>query len=184
MIVESLTKELQVVRRNVVCERCKEARNAARFTPSSRFKASATGSSFRPVVQSKSPHKPGPSPRIVNPSQQALLPATQHTTRKPNTSIRPLVQTTSHPTPERIVTPSERNTPSPVDSEPSDEHRTWSVTFSDDVEKELEVEVAHLLSHNDRIFGVKFSQDGEYLAAGVGDGKAYIYSVQSGTLTW
>jgi len=174
MIVESLSKELQAVRRNLVCERCKEARNTPRFTPSSQFKTSATSSSFRRVIHSKSPQKPGSSSQIASPSQQARLPATKHTTRKPITSARPLFRTTSHPTPNRIVTP--------VDSE-SSEH-TWSATFNDEVEKELEVEVAHELSHDGRIFGVNFSQDGKYLAAGVSDGKAYIYSVQTGTLIW
>jgi len=30
---------------------------------------------------------------------------------------------------------------------------------------------------------VKFSRDGRYLAAGCGDGKAYIYDVETGKLT-
>jgi hypothetical protein len=155
LIVESLSKELQVVRRNAVCERCKEARNVPRFT---QIKTLATRSSFRPVVQSKSPQKTNPSSRVVNPSR---LPATQHTTRKPIASARPLFQTNTHPTPDRIATLST------VDSESSDEHHTWSVTFNDEVEKEFELEVAHELSHDEGVYGVNFSRDGKYLAAGV-----------------
>lgn len=42
----------------------------------------------------------------------------------------------------------------------------------------------YTLLHGKRIGCVKFSQDGKYLAAGCYDGKAYIYAVESGTLTW
>jgi WD40 repeat protein len=46
------------------------------------------------------------------------------------------------------------------------------------------VEVAHILLHDCIISGVKFSQDGKYLAAGCDDGSAYIYTVETGALIW
>lgn len=44
--------------------------------------------------------------------------------------------------------------------------------------------MAHTLCHEEWITCIKFSQDGEYLAVGCEDGTAYIYDVQTGTLTW
>ena len=187
MTVETLTRELQVVRRNLVCERCNEARKP-RITPSSRFKPTP---SFKPIIQSKSPHKPSPSSRVVNPARR---PVTQsRTPGKPDsnaiTSTRPLFQTTyqhppgpdvTHFQPGTLTSPSQL--PTTVDAEPCADQHTWSITFNDEVEKELDVEIAHVLFHNDMIVGVDFSPDGKYVAAG--GGKAYIYAVQTGTLTW
>jgi hypothetical protein len=50
--------------------------------------------------------------------------------------------------------------------------------------KGLDVEIAHTLFHSKSMRCVKFSRDGKYIAAGCEDGKAYIYDVQEGTLTW
>jgi WD40 repeat protein len=66
--------------------------------------------------------------------------------------------------------------------DPGPEQRNWSVTFNSEVEKELDVELAHVLFHGRPIYYVNFSQDGKYLAAGCHDGKAYIYDVQTGKL--
>jgi glucose repression regulatory protein TUP1 len=73
---------------------------------------------------------------------------------------------------------------SSVDPDSSTEQRNWSITFNNQVAKELDVEMIRRLSHERPISCVKFSRDGQYLAAGCLDGKVYIYSVETGTLTW
>jgi WD40 repeat protein len=62
--------------------------------------------------------------------------------------------------------------------------RGWSMSFNNEVKKELNVELMHTFSHNEPVCCVKFSKDGRYLAAGCFDGKAYIYDAQTGALTW
>jgi glucose repression regulatory protein TUP1 len=63
-----------------------------------------------------------------------------------------------------------------------DEHK-WSITFNNELERELDIGIDHSLYHEELIWCAKFSQDGKYLAAGCVNGKAYIYEVQTGTLT-
>jgi WD40 repeat protein len=62
------------------------------------------------------------------------------------------------------------------------DERKWSITFNNEVEKELDVGIVHALFHEKSIPCAKFSQDGKYLAAGCKNGKAYIYDVQTGSL--
>jgi WD40 repeat protein len=65
------------------------------------------------------------------------------------------------------------------------EESGWSISFNNDVGKELDVEIVKTLSHEEAIHCVKFSQDGKYLAAGCRNGKAYIYDVsETGILAW
>jgi WD40 repeat protein len=71
-----------------------------------------------------------------------------------------------------------------TDSDPGYEGPDWSIAFNNQVAKELDIEMIHLLSHGKRVYCVKFSPDGKYLAAACGDGKAYIYDVETGALTW
>jgi len=71
-----------------------------------------------------------------------------------------------------------------LDSSPKNHIDNWSITFNNKVEKELDVELLHILYPRKPVFCVCFSQDGGYLAAGCEDGKAYIYDVEKGTLTW
>jgi len=64
------------------------------------------------------------------------------------------------------------------------EQHDWPLILHKNADKELDVEMAHILSHGDIIECVKFSRDGKQLAAGCHDGKAYIYDVETGTSTW
>ena len=58
-----------------------------------------------------------------------------------------------------------------------------SSKFNSEVEKELNVEIAHTIVHERFISCVNFSRDGKYVATGCFDGRAYIYDVESGTST-
>jgi WD40 repeat protein len=57
------------------------------------------------------------------------------------------------------------------------------ITFNDQISKELDVEIAHELFHEDIVWSVNFSQDGKFLAVGCRNGRAYIYDVQTGFLS-
>jgi glucose repression regulatory protein TUP1 len=71
-----------------------------------------------------------------------------------------------------------------TDSDPGYEEPDWSIAFNNQVAKELDIEMIQLLSPGEVTNCVKFSPDGRYLAAGCWDGKAYIYDVETGALTW
>ena len=70
---------------------------------------------------------------------------------------------------------------------PDSSHREldWSITFNDEVEKELDIKMMHTLIHENQIVcSVRFSHDGKHLATGCTNGKAYIYDVETGKLAW
>ena len=74
--------------------------------------------------------------------------------------------------------------PSSTNTNPGVEPGEWSVAYNDRVETAFGVEDAHLFFHAATIECVKFSPNGRHLAAACSDGKAYIYDVESGGLTW
>jgi WD40 repeat protein len=72
---------------------------------------------------------------------------------------------------------------STVDADSDLERPNWSISFNKKVKKVLDIGIEHDLYHEKPIWHAKFSHDGKYLAAGCKNGKAYIYDVQTGTLT-
>ena len=181
--VEAQAKELQNVRDKFVCHRCsKGTKISSRIIAPAQSKASesAPSSSARPVVQSNSLPNPKTSSQISNTSQQVLC------------LLREPFQSISHSTTwlsDRVANiqtdtiPSPLSQPFPLPAQP-DSGPDWSIKFNHKVEKELSMKMEYTLPHGKRVGCVKFSQDGKYLAAGCYDGKAYIYTVESGTLTW
>ena len=149
--------------------------------------------SFRPVPQLKSPDKQVP------PHDVWSLRTTRRSTR-PTPVIRKTSITITPTQPSQAVSdtasqPGESTSvplhampsqlfASNVDPDSGTMHPNPSIVFNKEVEKELDVEMAHVLLHGDTIWCVKFSKDGKYVAAGCKDGKSYIYDVQTGTLTW
>jgi WD40 repeat protein len=110
--------------------------------------------------------------------------STQHTTliQKLHASITLSRPSLSSDTVVTLPSPLPQASVSTVDST-LDEQRNWSIKFNDKSRKGFCIEIAHELCHEARTFSVKFSRDGKYLAVGCHNGTAYIYDVQTGTLT-
>jgi WD40 repeat protein len=195
MSVEAQAKELLAVRRKVDCERCRKGNTGGPQTIASWLKAKKRMNS-----RSQNLRKPSTSGvlRRVAPSQP-MGRSSQHTTLieepQAHTTITPrqsVSGTTSQPsdiaiTHRQVISLPSTLKPSTSTVNPGSgtEECGWSISFNNQVGKELNVEMINTLSHEKSIFCVKFSQDGKYLAAGCYDGKAYIYDVsETGTLTW
>jgi len=202
MIVKVQGTELRDIRRNFVCERCGNGTASAPQTiASSQSKTFETSSSScRPHFQVESLHKPNTSSQVVNPSQQTF----QHLSSQQRdvTQKSQSAATVTQPAQSRILTTSRPSDPivthtptvilppplpevsaSTEDLDSGPEELDGSIEFNNNVKKELDVETVHELFHNNTIGCVKFCQDGKYLVAGCRDGKAYIYNVQTGSLT-
>jgi WD40 repeat protein len=159
-VVEAQAKEFHSVRHNFICQGCGKA-------PSTQWKTLDIPS--RRVPQSK----PSTSSHVGSESQQTL------NTSRPQS----LPHSTSKHADDIMIFAHSRASPLRQTSA-STEQSKWSITANKHVEKELDVEIAHTFIHGETtVWCVKFSQDGKSLAAGCNDGKAYIYDVQTGTLS-
>ncbi len=175
--------ELQALRAqdNFVCRRCSNFGRSSTpriIAPSQLKDSGVPSSSSRPVFLEF--HKPSSSLRVVNASQPTLSGcATTQPFQKTSRSSDTIV---AHPKIVNIRSPFSPLSASTVYSE-SGSGRRRSITFNKEVERVLDVEIAHALSHGKPISCVNFSQDGEHIAAGCVDGKVYVYDVKSGNLT-
>ena len=152
-------------------------------------------SSFKLSIQPKpldKPQKPNPSP---TPSQNGA--PTDKPKRQRPTGFLKRVQSvftaspakTKKPKPQKSPTthlqvPTLSRLPSSTNTNPGVEPGEWSLTYNDQVQRAFAVEDAHLFFHAATIECVKFSPDGRHLATACSDGKAYIYDVESGGLSW
>jgi len=184
IIVEAQAKEPQDVRRNFFCQRCSSRIMTAPQLPASpKIALSSTASIF--ISQSQYLDKPNTSnaSRGVNLTQEMTARRSTQSTflsqKLPSTTARYTIAAHS-----RAGTrpPSPLRVPAWTADPHSGSEGAWSITFNNEVKKELDVKIAHELFHGKAIMYVKFSQDGKYLAAGCLDGKAYIYDVETGTL--
>jgi WD40 repeat protein len=173
--VEAQARELENFRRNIVCERCSKGTASAHGIIASSSKT--TPSLFsRPFLQFKKPTTSHTSPTVDLTQEPA--------TRQHTILIKRLLSVITPTRPSNNTTSKSSVThPTAVNPDSGPEERKWSITFNNEVEKELDVGIEHDLYHEDSIWCAKFSQDGKYLAAGCRNGKAYIYEVQTGTLT-
>lgn len=184
VVVEVQSKEILGFRRDFVCDCRKETK--VDNDPGSIAEISYSDVVFQPkylekpitshgdVSPQKTTHRSRQSMNLIrgpptHPSQSDF-----RTTTQALHSIIADSQTT--------ISPSQSPT-SNVDPDPGAKDRNWS-TNEFEVEKELELDIAHVLPHRERIWCVKFSQDGKFLATGCRNGKTYIYDVQTGNLTW
>jgi len=171
-----IAKDLQDVRRNIVCERCSNGTASAQIVASSQPKT--TTSLFSKLFLQLYDKPIHSTTTLIQKLHSAIITpqSASHSTIQPSDTILAHSQT--------AILPSSVPSTSTKDPDPSNEQRDWSTDFNNKVAKELDVEMIHLLSHGHRISCVKFSPDGKYLAAGCWDGKAYIYDVETGALTW
>jgi hypothetical protein len=151
--VQVQAKELQRIR-SAVCDRCRRSIIAA---------SGITGSSSPSLGHS-----------IASSSSQGVPPPQQPTFSI--ATVDPHSQTLTH------TSSASQSPTSDVDPVSRINERDRSITSDNDIGKELDLEIEYVFSHVERIWCVKFSRDGKYLAAGCRDGTAYIYDVQMGTL--
>jgi WD40 repeat protein len=80
--------------------------------------------------------------------------------------------------------------PKPSLSKPVDEIHSkdpgWSVSHNPEITQTLQIDLAKTLNFTARVFCVKFSPDGKYLAVGLdqGSGRTYIYDMEKGLNIW
>jgi len=61
----------------------------------------------------------------------------------------------------------------------------WSVDFTDsNVKPALNAKLENVLIYGGRVWRVRFSPDGKYLAVGVNNGRTYIHDVKTGAKSW
>jgi WD40 repeat protein len=200
MSAEAQAKALLVVRRKVDCEQCRKGNTGApQTTALSRLKTMkttlsldsrrqnlrkpSTSAAFRGVVPSQPTRRSAQRTTLIQEPQA-------HSTITPTQSV---AGTTSQPsdiavTSSQLVSlPCSTSMPSASTIHPGSgiEERSCSISFDNTAGNELNMEMMNTLFHEKTINCVKFSQDGKYLAAGCGNGRAYIYDVSdTATLTW
>jgi hypothetical protein len=179
------------VRHNTNCEQCRRrSTGTPQIIASSRCKATNTTRSLTSRLQNLVKPSTSTSGAFLGAvSWQQTRPSTQCTTNTQEPEAHSAIKQSSdiaitHP--EFVSLPStSRPSASTIDPDSGIEERGWSISFNNDVGKKLDVEMVNTLFHEEAILCVKFSQDGKYLAAGCGNGKAYIYDVsETGILTW
>ena len=186
MKVEAQAKELQKVCRNLVCEQCGKTTSTPQIISPSQLKTTASSSPSRrhllrskPVQSVVPSHQTTTRRKILVQKLQSLN--TREKQSKPHATSR---SPDIHSQTVGLPSPLPRAPASSVHPNPSPKKPDSLIKFNKKVKKELGVERTHSLCHEEWITCVKFSQDGEYLAVGCEDGKAYIYNVQTGILTW
>ena len=188
--VDVQAKELQNVRNNFVCQRCsKETTTTPRVIASSQLKATGDCPWLSVSIPPQTKHifascQPLSANTVTRKIQSAVTPI-QRVQSVAITQFRPLDAIVTHTQPV-IFLSSPITRPQASDKlgaypNPGPEESDWSIKFN---KTKLDVEIVHTFFHGKPIGRVQFSQDGRYLAAGCYDGKAYIYDVETGTLTW
>jgi hypothetical protein len=186
--VEAQARELEHVRRNI-CEQCSKRMASAHGIVASSTMTTTRSLFSRPFFQFNKPSTSHTSPCVDLTQETATRQSTIFIKKLLSvvTPTRPSDNTTSKSpvTYPQIITrsPSPQASNSTVDPDSGPEERIWSITFNNEVEKELDVGIEHDLYHEESISCAKFSLDGKFLAAGCFYGKAYVYDVQTGTLT-
>ena len=163
--------------------------NVQGILDSHQFNAVKAGSSLQPESLGRCGHWRG-----VALSQKTTRRSTRHMTmiRKHQPAIthtipshtsatcRPSDNIFSHSQTVTLPSSSSTSTDAGVELWPE---QSESSNFNSEVEKELNVEIAHTVVHERLISCVNFSRDGKYVATGCFNGRAYIYDVESGTST-
>lgn len=62
----------------------------------------------------------------------------------------------------------------------------WSVKYNPGIEKVLDITFVHAFQHSSPVYSVRFSADGNFLAAGLdyGLGRTHMYDVNDKSMTW
>ena len=89
-----------------------------------------------------------------------------------NLNFSPMTPTPTHPGPNGDMVSSGKKPKPPQ----------WSVEYHTEVERALDLRLAHAFTYDFRVYCVKMSHDGQRLAVGLGgDGKTYLYEMKTGS---
>ena len=89
---------------------------------------------------------------------------------------------------------SSQTTPAPIHLVPNEDINSlkrqsappeWLVVYNPEVERALELQLAHAFTYDTPVFGLKMSPDGQRVAVGLkDDGKTYLYELKTGSNVW
>lgn len=194
LLVASLYTALQNIQNNV-CADCRV--NVEKFAPpnlaTSPIPASSAGESsnsvpfWRRIFQGHlgallpppiRPNKPSsqPAPLRVAPSLPVIKVTAAATPIRTTSSLSKLIHTPSDSNPTSL-SETARDQPNKSD---------WPVEYNRKVKSAVTVKVEHVMEHDAKVRGMRFSPDGNYLGFGLGqgDGRTYVYAVKTGEKVW
>ena len=125
----------------------------------------------------RGPHPHSPNPGLTNTGAALAAPS------QPTVPALPQSNQTTSTSSQVIHTSATSFQQTTVSSEDKPAVFDWSVTFNTRVKTALGVKLVDVLVFNKRVCCVRFSSDGNYLAAGLRSGETYIYIVKDNALT-
>ena len=171
-----LSEELVNLQKSI-CHDCKK-----KFVPS-----------YTQVASSWSEHRPSVSYSIVSGPKVQSPVSTTKPRGSPNTSItiHPITARQNQPKTAISAPPQVPSAPSPRQPEtiPVDEIQSkqpgWSIFHNPEIKQALHIDLVKTFNFIAKVYCVKFSPDGKYLAVGLDKtGKTYIYDVEKGSKLW
>jgi glucose repression regulatory protein TUP1 len=69
----------------------------------------------------------------------------------------------------------------PGSTQPEPYYRDWSVEYNPEIKQNFSLHVANIFKNTAKVFCVKFSRDGKYLAVGLQNGEIHIYDILTGS---
>ena len=130
---------------------------------------------IRPNKPSSQPANPAP-PRVA-PSLPVIKVTAVATPIRTTCSLSKLIRTPSASNPTLSLSETARGQPNKSD---------WPVEYNRKVKSAVTVKVEHVMEHDAKVRGMRFSPDGNYLGFGLGqgDGRTYVYAVKTGEKVW
>lgn len=186
--------------RNIVCHDCRE-----RISPAHIAQHKASFGSQTPLVLAEESHNVGiqTAPSVISPHTTTgaivspfLLPSGQTSFAQPQMSTFRPASPTPAPLPrsqansidstmETFFTPPETPIADSLDemlgiAGPAIEKSPWSVVYNNEIKQSLRVIFVHALKYTNKVYAVRFSQDGKFLASGVDRvGRTHLYDVKT-----
>ena len=169
-VVLSLYAELESIR-NIVCSKCKEnisPENVPQHPSAFASHISTVPSTVLSRDLMSQQNAPAPSSRTAaKPPAAPSLSPDDHKSRSSHMNLRSTQLTTFRSA--QPITKSE-----------------WSVVYNSEVEQVLDISFVHAFKHTSSVYAVRFSPDGNFLAAGLDYdlGRTHIYDMKTKSVMW